>query len=178
MQQTEIEALVGMKACSHDGETIGRIDNVYLDERTELPAWVSLKTGVLGLTTAWAPLSGAHVSGDRLVLPWSKDKVVHSPRLGDGWPPSDDDAQSLYQYYATAWMDGQVGSGATARGAGAAYSPDDPAEGIADAEQVSHRTGAGSGSDALPPASGPTGPQEPDPRSPEVDTGVIHLGRD
>ena len=177
MQQKEIEALVGMKACGHDGETIGRIEDVFLDERTDEPAWVSLKVGLMGLGTAWAPLSGAHVSGDRLVLPWSKDKVVHSPRVGSGWPLTDDDAQSLYQYYATSWMDGQVAGPGGGNVAGAAYVVPGPAEGIANEDELAHRTGAGSGADALPPKTGDR-LHEPGLRPPEVDERVVDLGRD
>jgi hypothetical protein len=148
MEEHEIDALPGKTAQGRDGEDIGKVADVHRNDRTDETLWVSIRTGLLGRGRSYAPLSGATVAGDTVVLPYDKDKVVHAPALEGDWPPSFDDVHGVYQYYATSWMDGQVGGDGSDNVAGVHYSTD-AASGIADPRSVQERTGAGKGSDAL-----------------------------
>lgn len=149
MQEHELAALVGMTARAQDGEKIGRIEEVLSEEHSQEGTWLRIRTGLLGRHDTLAPVSEARVESGDVVLPYDKDTVVQAPTLAGGWPPSFDDAQSLHQYYATTWMDGQAGSDGASHVAGAAYTRPDPAVGIADPASVAARTGAREGSDAL-----------------------------
>ncbi|MGZ4742795.1 MAG: PRC-barrel domain-containing protein [Oryzihumus sp.] len=149
MQEHELAALVGMTARAQDGEKIGRIEEVLSEEHSQEGTWLRIRTGLLGRHDTIAPVSEARVESGDLVLPYAKDTVVQAPTLAGDWPPSFDDAQSLYQYYATTWMDGQAGSDGASHVAGAAYTRPDPADGIADPASVAARTGAREGGDAL-----------------------------
>lgn len=161
MQEHELAALVGMTARAQDGEKIGRIEEVLSEEHSQEGTWLRIRTGLLGRHDALAPVSEARVESGNLVLPYGKDTVVQAPTL-HGWPPSLDDALSLHQYYATTWMAGQVGRDGASHVAGAAYTRPDPADGIADPDTVSARTGARDGSDALGQPQVPDGPKRYD----------------
>ena len=148
MQEHELSALVGMTARALDGEKIGTVEEALVEEHSQETAWVRIRGGLLGRRHALAPVAEARVEAGDLVLAHDKDTVVHAPYLPE-WPPSFDDAQSLYQHYATAWMSGQRGTEGASHVAGAAYNRPDPADGIADPASLAARTGARGGSDAL-----------------------------
>ena len=162
MQEHELAALVGMTARAQDGEKIGRVEAVLSEDHTQEGTWVRIRTGLLGRHDALAPVSEARVESGDLVLPYGKETVVQAPSPDEGWPPSFDDAQSLHQYYATTWMDGQSGRDGAGHVAGAAYTRPDAADGIADPATVSARTGAHGGSDALGEQQVPDGPRRYD----------------
>lgn len=84
---------------STDGDKIGSIGQVYADDDSGQPAWVTVKTGLFGTSESFVPLEGARVDGDDLVVPYSKDQVKDAPRVdADGHlDPSEEDR--LYAYY-------------------------------------------------------------------------------
>ncbi|MET4096300.1 PRC-barrel domain-containing protein, partial [Arthrobacter sp. UYCu712] len=49
---------------SPDGEKIGGIGQVYLDDDTDKPSWVTVKTGLFGLRESFVPLEGAWIQGE------------------------------------------------------------------------------------------------------------------
>ncbi|NED87350.1 PRC-barrel domain containing protein, partial [Streptomyces sp. SID11233] len=51
--------LDGLDVYADDGEKIGGVDEVYLDDRTGRPEWVTVRTGLLGLREHFVPLAGA-----------------------------------------------------------------------------------------------------------------------
>ncbi len=63
---TQVAALLGRQVCDADGERIGRIGQVYLDDATQQPSWVSVDTGRVSTAETYVPLHGAHLDGDDL----------------------------------------------------------------------------------------------------------------
>ncbi|WP_432494664.1 MULTISPECIES: PRC-barrel domain-containing protein, partial [Kineococcus] len=43
-----VEELYGATVTGTDGDKIGKVDEVYLDNATNQPEWVSVKTGLFG----------------------------------------------------------------------------------------------------------------------------------
>jgi uncharacterized protein (TIGR02271 family) len=82
-----------------DGTKIGGIGQVYLDDQTGSPEWVTVKTGLFGTSESFVPLQGASASGDDIVVEFDKNKVKDAPRVaGDGHlSPQEED--ELYAYY-------------------------------------------------------------------------------
>jgi len=92
--------LIGATAVDADGEKIGKVGQVYLDEETGRPEWVTVSTGLFGTRESIAPLYNARPSGDELRLAVTRQQVKEAPNVGgdDQLPESDIDA--LYQHYA------------------------------------------------------------------------------
>ena len=67
------EELAGLTAVDPSGAKIGTVENVYLDDATGAPLWVTVTTGMFGNRQSFAPLRGAHRDGDNLVLTVGKD---------------------------------------------------------------------------------------------------------
>jgi uncharacterized protein (TIGR02271 family) len=84
---------------SADGEKIGSIGQVYADDDNGQPTWVTVKTGLFGMSESFVPLEGARTEGDNIVVPYSKDQVKDAPRVDtDGHlEPSEEDR--LFEHY-------------------------------------------------------------------------------
>lgn len=93
--------LIGLTATGPNGDTIGKVGQVYLDEGTGKPEWVTVSTGMFGTRQSFAPLYGSSVSGDQLVLAVSKQVVKDAPNIDDDGHLSETEVTALYQHYAT-----------------------------------------------------------------------------
>ena len=83
-----------------DGSKIGSIGQVYLDDQTSQPEWVTTKTGLFGTDQSFVPLAGASVSGNDVVVPYDKDKVKGAPRVSDSdGHLSEEQESELFRYY-------------------------------------------------------------------------------
>lgn len=95
----DVAAVRAATAYSSTGDKIGRVGNVYVDDLSQEPAWVTISAGFFGSRTLFAPLAGARIDGDRLVLAYSKDAVEAAPGVADSGHISDVEQQQLFDYY-------------------------------------------------------------------------------
>ncbi len=83
------------------GTKIGNIGQVFLDDETGTPEWVTVKTGMFGGAESFVPLAQGNVSGNEIQVPYGKDKVKDAPRVDadGGGHLSPDEESDLYRYY-------------------------------------------------------------------------------
>ncbi|MFJ8474618.1 PRC and DUF2382 domain-containing protein [Kitasatospora sp. NPDC094011] len=98
--QTDIDPrdLIGHKAVDRNGDKIGTVDEVYLDDATGQPEWAAVRTGIFG-RDAFVPLTTSEFSGDELRVPYDKSLVKDSPDFGVGQHLSPAQELQLYRYY-------------------------------------------------------------------------------
>ena len=94
------ENWIGQDAYGRDGEKIGSIDNIFYDEETGRPEWLTIKTGFMGLGSSFAPITGSRRHDDGLKLDVTKDQVKDAPDVGDGNHLPEDDERRLYEHYS------------------------------------------------------------------------------
>lgn len=87
------------KAYDSDGDKVGSVGEVYLDDQTGQPAWVTVNTGLFGTSESFVPLEGARVEGDDLHLPYSKAKIKDAPRQDADKHLDVEQEEALYHYY-------------------------------------------------------------------------------
>jgi uncharacterized protein (TIGR02271 family) len=110
--------LTGRTAVDSGGAKIGKIGQVYVDDQTGQPLWVTISTGMFGSRESFAPLYGAQSDGDTLQLAVTKDMVKDAPGVDADGHIGQDENDALYTYYA-----GHLGGS----GQYAADAPDDQA---------------------------------------------------
>jgi PRC-barrel domain len=87
-------------AVDAEGNRIGKISKVYLDDQTGQPRWVLVETGLLGTRQSFAPIHGSRLDGEQLVvLAVSKDQVKDAPDIDTDAHISESDQDALRQYY-------------------------------------------------------------------------------
>ncbi|MDO5503906.1 MAG: PRC-barrel domain-containing protein, partial [Actinomycetia bacterium] len=79
---------------------IGGVGQVYLDDRTGDPKWVSVNTGFFGMGESFIPLRGARQDGDRLVVDYSEDVVKDAPRVEGDKHITEAEEEELFSYYS------------------------------------------------------------------------------
>jgi uncharacterized protein (TIGR02271 family) len=103
----DLQNIEGRTAIGSDGSKIGKIGQVYVDDQTSEPLWVTISTGMFGSKESFAPLYGASASGDDLQLAVTKDMVKDAPSVDSDGHISDSENEALYRYY-----DGHLGGSA------------------------------------------------------------------
>ncbi len=95
-----INQLLEATAHDRDGDRIGGVSGVYLDDHTGEPMWVTVNTGFFGLRTSFAPLAGSSLDGDRLTLASDKDAIKDAPNVDEDGHLTREQEDELYRHYA------------------------------------------------------------------------------
>jgi uncharacterized protein (TIGR02271 family) len=110
MSPEQLQSMIGKNAVDSNGDKIGRIGQIYLDDTTGDPQWVTVSTGLFGTKESFAPLYGSRAEGDNLVLTVSKAMVKDAPNVENDGHLEESEVQSLYQYY-NGYLDDQGSMG-------------------------------------------------------------------
>ena len=98
--QTQQLLTGGGNVVDHEGNKIGSIGQIYLDDKSGEPEWVTVKTGMFGGGESFVPLREADVDGNDLRVPYDKDKVKDAPRIEDAERHlSEEEESELFTYY-------------------------------------------------------------------------------
>jgi uncharacterized protein (TIGR02271 family) len=87
------------KVVTDRGDKIGNIGQIYVDDQTGEPEWVTVKTGLFGSAESFAPLQGARIDGDNIVVNYDKDTIKAAPRVDADGSLTPQDEQELYRHY-------------------------------------------------------------------------------
>ncbi len=99
IDRRSVRSLVRAIAYDGKGTRLGRVAQVFLDDRTDEPAWVAVDvTRTRGMRLL--PLAGAGLKGKYLVIRADRTTVRSAPRidLGDGQLSSQDESRLLEHY--------------------------------------------------------------------------------
>jgi stress response protein YsnF len=95
----EMRGWIGHNLVDAEGAKIGRIEDLYADERTGQPEWLAVTTGWFGSNISFVPLAGATRSGDDLSVPYGKDQVKNAPNIDPTGRLSEQEEARLYRHY-------------------------------------------------------------------------------
>ena len=99
MTQFDVNNLTGSTVVDSSGGKIGKVGQVYLDDQTGQPQWVTVRTGLFGTKESFVPLAAARVEGDQLVVDASKDQVSGAPQVEEDGHISEQEESEIYRYY-------------------------------------------------------------------------------
>ena len=125
MTQQTADQFIGRTAHSADGERIGEVVDIYLDDQTEQPEWAAVRTGWFGSKVSFVPLAGMNAARDDLVLPYPKDQVKAAPNAEPDGALSQQEEAALYQHYGLQYSEAPSDSGLPAGDAGRSGATDD-----------------------------------------------------
>ncbi len=99
---SDLTRVTGSTVVDSDGDKIGTAREVYVDDATGQPEWVTVNTGLFGTSESFIPLSQAMLEDDGLRVPYDKKMVKDAPRLGDSGHLTPEEEDELYRYYGVA----------------------------------------------------------------------------
>src|SRR5215213_10071632 len=95
----DARSIMGTTAYGSDGSKIGKVGQVYLDDQTGQPEWVTVKTGLFGTKESFVPLAASRLEGDQLVVDATKDRVSGAPQVEEDGHISEQEEAEIYRYY-------------------------------------------------------------------------------
>lgn len=101
------------------GEKIGSVEQVFTSGDSGDPVFVTVRTGLFGMSESFAPLSGASLEESVIRVAFAKDTVKNGPRIdSDRGAITETQEQELYTYYG-------LDAGTSTEGSATGSGPDD-----------------------------------------------------
>ena len=98
--EADLDRIRGAVAYDRSGHRIGDVGEVFLDDDTGVPLWVSVRTGLFGGHHTIAPLQGSHLERPgHLVLPHDGAVVTGAPQLREHGHLDSTQEEELYAHY-------------------------------------------------------------------------------
>jgi uncharacterized protein (TIGR02271 family) len=82
-----------------NGDRAGRIDAIYLDDRTGEPEWAVVNTGLFGTKSSFVPLAQATEADGDVRVPYDKQLVKDAPRIDPDGHLSEAEERQLWRHY-------------------------------------------------------------------------------
>ncbi len=127
----------GATMVDRDGDRIGTIDAIYLDDQSGQPEWALVNTGLFGTKSTFVPLAQANPAGDDVQVPYEKQLIKDAPRMDPDGHLSEAEEQELWRHYGLDYGAGYTDTAAQAR---ATDDVDLPGGGEADYDRTGRAT--------------------------------------
>jgi uncharacterized protein (TIGR02271 family) len=99
-----ISRVIGKDVYDQDGDKIGSASEVYLDDESGQPEWVTVRTGLFGTKESFVPIRDADLTDQGVRVSVSKEKVKDAPKVDADGHLSPQEEQELYRYYGIGGM--------------------------------------------------------------------------
>ena len=109
--ENDANQAIGKTVYSGEGDKLGKVGQVFLDDQTGQPEFLTVNTGLFGTSESFVPVEGASIKGDDISVPYGKETVKDAPRVDlDGNHLAESDERRLYEHYGRGY-DVQQGEG-------------------------------------------------------------------
>jgi uncharacterized protein (TIGR02271 family) len=89
----------GRTMVDRDGDRIGEIDAIYVDDQTGEPEWALINTGFFGSRSTFVPIAQATARGDQVQVPYEKQLVKDAPNMDPDGHLSEQEEHELWRHY-------------------------------------------------------------------------------
>src|ERR1700754_1499799 len=96
---TEAYEFEGRTLVDRDGEKLGKVEELYMDDRGNQPEWALVHSGLLGMKKTFVPLSGAQPAGEDVQVPIDKAQMKDAPHVEPDGELSEAEEQQLFEHY-------------------------------------------------------------------------------
>jgi uncharacterized protein (TIGR02271 family) len=107
----QVGSLQGATLVGSDGDKLGSIDDIYVDEDSGRPEFALVKTGLFGTGSRFVPLQQAQIEGEEVHVNFTKDQVKDSPDFDADGDLSQDQEARIYSHYGLAYSEARSDSG-------------------------------------------------------------------
>src|SRR3712207_2778205 len=107
----EIQGWRDRNLIDRDGDKIGSIGDIYLDEQTGQPEWIAVNTGLFGSKVSFVPTAEARAEGDDVRVPYEKSQIKDSPNAEADGHLSQEEEGRLYRHYGLSYSEQESDSG-------------------------------------------------------------------
>ena len=94
-----IKDLFNATAYDKNGEKLGDVNEVFVDDQSGQPTFVEVNHGLFGMSSSLVPLRGHDFSGDDLKLGFSKDRIKDAPDFDSDKPLTPEAQSDIFEHY-------------------------------------------------------------------------------
>ncbi|OMH35051.1 DUF2382 domain-containing protein [Tersicoccus sp. Bi-70] len=117
IDKNAISTLFGADVLTNDDHRLGDVGQVYLDDESGSPEWVTVRTGLFGTKETFVPIRNADLDERGLRVPFDKQLVSDAPRVdADQDHLSPEEEQELYRHYGLTQAGGDANDDRTRTG--------------------------------------------------------------
>lgn len=99
MAEENYDNLYNCDVIESDGTKIGGVGQVYLDDTTGVPTWVTVKTGMFGTKELFVPLEDASFEDRKIIVTYRADFIKNAPAIAPDRHLSIREETKLCRYY-------------------------------------------------------------------------------
>jgi uncharacterized protein (TIGR02271 family) len=110
ISSSNVNDIIGAEVVDPDNDKVGKVGQVYLDSDTNEPTWVSVKTGLFGMSETLVPVDDATWTDGVLRVNVDKQQVKDAPRVEADQELSPEEQDRLYEFYHRGGSAGGYGS--------------------------------------------------------------------
>jgi len=101
----------GSTMVDRDGDRIGNIDAIYVDDQTGEPEWALVNTGIFGTRSTFVPIAQASAHRDQVQVPYEKQLIKDAPNMDPDGHLSEQEEQELWRHYGLEYGSGHEAAG-------------------------------------------------------------------
>lgn len=140
----QIRELLDATAYDQDGDKLGKINEVYINDNSGQPDFIEVNHGLFGMGSSLVPLRGHSLEGEELRLAFQKDRIKDAPNVDADAHLSTDEQTELYRHYGLESTENRTNYETDVRrdgvaGAGVAGAAHDGRETVVDREAAVNR---------------------------------------
>ena len=95
----DLRDLQGRNVVDPEGDKVGTLTGLYVDDESGGPTWLAVKTGWFGSNVSFVPFEGAYVGGDDVVVAYEKDTIKDAPNFDADGHLAPEQEEGLYAHY-------------------------------------------------------------------------------
>lgn len=96
---TNIQAAYDAAVIDRDGDKVGSVKQIYVDQNDGRPLFAAVATGLFGTSESFVPLEGATLTGDELHVAYDKATIKDAPRIDADGDLTDGEQDSIWHHY-------------------------------------------------------------------------------
>lgn len=108
---TDPTQVFGYDVTDTNGNKVGKVDNVWVDDATNELEFIGVKTGWLMGKTHVIPVANAQIADGSVQVPFDQDLIKNAPSFGGDEELSPEQEQEIYGYYGEGRSTSESASG-------------------------------------------------------------------
>lgn len=100
--QNNIRDLFNTTAFDSNGEKLGDVQEVFVDDHSGQPTFVEIKHGLFGMSSSLVPLKGHRLQGEDLQLAFPKDRIKDAPDVNADEGLTPEEQNRIFEHYGIA----------------------------------------------------------------------------
>ena len=89
----------GLEVFDRDGERVGKLVEIYVEEETDRPEFALVRTGLFRLRSSFVPIAGAFTEDGALVVQVEKGQIREAPALAKDAELDPELERRVYEHY-------------------------------------------------------------------------------